>query len=631
MNQSFEQIVNPPAKSINRNQLIYMAYTGQFESVHSIMYNLPHEARNYYSDKDILSQAIWGSIIKVKEYRSIHNYEAAQNEQQFLIDLLNQFINYSITVNSYPRELFQNILYVSDLFIQMTWLDEATDYLHQAIKLGINKFPSLRVDAINKIALIDSNKGRIDESTNHLIKLAEHPYLITDRNQIPEILYKLSRSALKTGDIDYYKRVLFLGIRYFYTNTESRRKFIQQLKETYRNSFNLMIAGRVKISDKLIYLLHKFFFGLPNFHKIKLGRINRIADKLLISVMYIINYARKAEPIRLRRNSNASQFPVLHSIDDVNVNGLAKRSRGKKDILITRAMGGIGDLLMMTPGIHALKRKFPNKEIHLAIPKRYFPIFNHNSDVKLLDIEEEFFSHLTYSRWFDFTDCPATRSESRKAPKVKKGRIDIFSKAMGIGGFRLLRINKEPRYFISDNEKEFAEKFFTGLKLNDKPVIGIQLHSDETYRDYPLMENLVHILSENYTVLLFDSDKINGFQFNNVIKIDSFNLRQAFAIAAKCNLIIAPDSSFVHFAAALQIPTIALFGPIDGKVRTKHYPNRKFIDVREHLGCLPCWRNEAIPCKLTGMRNSACMESIPIKKIIIEINRKLKEKYDEQP
>jgi hypothetical protein len=41
------------------------------------------------------------------------------------------------------------------------------------------------------------------------------------------------------------------------------------------------------------------------------------------------------------------------------------------------------------------------------------------------------------------------------------------------------------------------------------------------------------------------------------------------------------------------------------------------------LECLPCWRNENIPCKLTGMRNSACLESIPINKIVIELEKLL--------
>ena len=139
------------------------------------------------------------------------------------------------------------------------------------------------------------------------------------------------------------------------------------------------------------------------------------------------------------------------------------------------------------------------------------------------------------------------------------------------------------------------------------------------------MEQLVENISRKHKVLLFDAEKIEGFEYENVIKIDSFSIRKAFALAYKCDVIIAPDSSFVHFAAAFEKPTVAIYGPIDGKVRTKLYPNCTYVDSRKSLGCLPCWRNENIPCKLTEMRNSACLEGIAVTQIINELEIKLKE------
>ena len=161
--------------------------------------------------------------------------------------------------------------------------------------------------------------------------------------------------------------------------------------------------------------------------------------------------------------------------------------------------------------------------------------------------------------------------------------------------------------------------------LTNKKVIGVQIRADESYRNYPLMEQLVERISQKYKVLLFNAEKIDGFDFENVIKIDSFSLRKAFALAHKCDVIIAPDSSFVHFAATFDKPTVAIYGPIDGKVRTNSYPNCTYIDSRKSLGCLPCWRNENIPCKLTGMRNSACLDGIPVIEIIQEVENKLRE------
>ena len=76
-------------------QVAYMAYTGQYELVHSILRRLPVERRDKFSDKDILSQAIWGSIERIRTLRSVHNDELIKYEKQFLIDTLDQFISYS--------------------------------------------------------------------------------------------------------------------------------------------------------------------------------------------------------------------------------------------------------------------------------------------------------------------------------------------------------------------------------------------------------------------------------------------------------------------------------------------------------------------------------------------------------
>lgn len=603
-------------------QVSFMAYSGQYELVHSILRKLPVKRRAEFSDKNILSQTIWGSLERIRTLRGIHNDQAIKYEKLFLIEILEQFINYCDYTKIYPKEIFKSILYVSEELIHLSSLNEATKYLKLSFKMGINKFPGLRVDAISKLTFIHSKKGRIKDSTNQLIHLVEHPYFIPDSNQVPEILFRLSKATLKTGDVRLYKKMLFLGLRYFYTDTETRRDFVDQLRLTYSGSFKLFISNQVKIANKLLYLIHLLYYKLPNFHKINFGIINKAATKSLWGIVYLTNYIKRNEPVRLKINPNQHSQLAPTNVKNLNLKQL-NDSEVKTKILITRVMGGIGDLLMMTPGLHALKKKHPKKEIHLAIPRRYFQIFQNNPDVKLIDIEDDFFSHITYSKWFNFTDCPASRNESRKAPKVKKNRIEIFAKAMGINGISLYSMNYRPRYFISDDENKFADDFFDSMNLNGEQVIGVQLHSDESYRDYPLMESLIETLSKKFKILLFDSNRIDGFNFNNVFKIDSFSLRDAFAIARKCDAIIAPDSSFVHFAAAFEIPTIALFGPIDGKVRTKSYPKCTFIDTRKDLGCLPCWRNEDIPCKLTGMRNSACMDSIPVNTIVIELENLL--------
>jgi ADP-heptose:LPS heptosyltransferase len=116
-------------------------------------------------------------------------------------------------------------------------------------------------------------------------------------------------------------------------------------------------------------------------------------------------------------------------------------------------------------------------------------------------------------------------------------------------------------------------------------------------------------------VLLFDAETITGFDGENNVKVGGMPMRQAFALASACSAFIAPDSAFVHLAGALDIPCVSIYGPIDGKVRTRHYPRSVFLDSSRSLGCIPCWRNEKIPCKLTNLRASSCLESVSVSEV----------------
>jgi ADP-heptose:LPS heptosyltransferase len=614
------------AKTVTPAELQYMAYTGQYDLVYSALKEIPESSRFSFLTKDVLNQAIWSSIEKINKLRNYYRSNSVDSERQSLTRLLDEFIIHCSTESNYPREFFESLNSATDLFIQLCDIETAEKYLQQSIIAGVSKFPLLKIDTFNKLAQIYSSKGEVEKSLHYLNLLAQHPYLITNKNQIAEILFNLSQTLIKAGEIQSYSDILFTGLAQFFLNLDLRKKITEQIRISNKRSVNLLLNNKISISKKMLYTIHWIYFKIPDFGRIKLSFINRISSKLFLGIIYTLNYVIKLKSFEEISRFNAGNIPEpndkLRIINHHNDLSLTKN----KKILITRAMGGIGDLLMMTPGFHQLKLKYPDKEIHLAIPKRYFPVFENNPDVKLIDIEDDSLSHYAYQKWINFSECPAARVESRTAPKVKKSRIDLFAKGLGLSKFSLSKMDTKPRLHFTEDETEFANLFWDSMDLKDKTVIGIQIHSDESYRDYPHMEKLVKEISTSHKVIVFDGQKIKGYDFENVIKIDSVLLRQAFSIANKCDVIIGPDSSFIHFAAAFDKPTIALFGPIDGSVRTMNYLNCVFIDVRDELGCLPCWRNESMPCKLTGMRNSICMESIKISKVVDELNKIIERK-----
>jgi ADP-heptose:LPS heptosyltransferase len=590
-------------RMIDATELEYIAFSGQYEMAHGIFRSIPEEERHLYVNKYILSEVITGGINKLKKFLAASAEAPAADEKAFIDDTVKLFVSSCRGSNTYPRELFQSLLDWSEELTRLSLLLESLYYYNEAFALGVNRYPDLCVRAWLGKARILNTVGRFHDAQEMLRSLAARPYVITDRNSIPDVLFNLGKESLLKGDIAYYKRLLFSGLRHFYTRVENRKLFVEQIVKTYRRSWNVIVDRRISFSDKALFFLHRLHFAVKGVRSLRVLRIADATRILVLGYVYCLNYG--------------FQRPMLDSATygDAGQPLLPRGSSKRKNVLVTRAMGGIGDLLMMTPGFHELKRRRPHDEIHLAIPKRYFPVFEGNRDVTLLDIEHDEFDSTRYKRWFNFTDCPASRVESRSAPKVKKGRIEIFARALGINAFAVRRMVKRPRYFALPEEQAFQLNFWRAHGLEGKRVIGIQFRSDEVYRDYPHMRQLAARVANDYSVLLFDVEKIHGLDEAGILKVDTLPMRHAFALATACDAIIAPDSSFVHLAAAFDIPCVALYGPVDGEVRTRDYPKCSYLDVKTKLGCMPCWRNEQIPCKLTNMRASVCMADISIEEV----------------
>ncbi len=594
-------------------ELKYMAFTGQFERVYSIYKRIPPEDKPRYANKYVYSQVVWGGLLKLRKFLAVHKESSAEREKAFIDEVVKEFIATCRQRREFPRELFETLLYWSDELVQLVLPAEAVGYIHQALEMGCNKFPTLQLQFLSRMARIANDRGNLQEAFRILGDLARRPYLLTDRNLVPEILFDLSQTALKIGETGYYKKLIFLGLHYFYTDTESRRIFVVQILKTYRRFYRVFFQKDLRAVDKLLFAVHWLYFKMPDFGRLRLGFIHRMLRFGVLGMVYAMNYFFPgSDPARVEPPAQ------IH----FSANGKARPQR-KRNILITRAMGGIGDLLMMTPGLHARKQKHPNEEIVLALPRRYFAVFQSNPDVTVVDIEKTGLAPATFRKWYNFTDCPAARVEARTAPKVKKSRIEIFAAAMGVGPLTRRRMDMRPRYFVQPEEVAFRQAFWQRHGLHGRPVVGVQLQADETYRNYPHMPALVQALSRRFSVLIFDGRPIEGLDFPNVIKVDRYPLREAFALAGGCDVLVAPDSAFVHLSAALKIPCVALFGPIDGQVRTRNYPLCEFLDVRANLGCVPCWRNETIPCKLTNMRSSVCMGDIEVARVVKAVEQKI--------
>ena len=569
------------------SQLEYMAFQGQSERVHSIFRRIPSTERGHYASRCVLAQVVRGGVSRLRSTPR-EATELIREERLFLEDVVALFVSVCRSGGTFPRELFACLLEWSRLLLDEVRLTEALGSCELALDLGVRSFPDLYPQFLLHKANVQCAMGHVTQAHDTLRALYERMDLVSDRNLVSRLTLELARTALLTGQVAFFKRILFDGLAAFYKSLDDRRRILEMIRRTYRRSVQVLWSGEIRAGDKLVYLFHWICLGLPA--RLAGRRLQYPLERGLLAGVYLGQYTRKG-----RRGADRSPAPAVRP----------EEAR----LLVTRAMGGLGDLLMMTPGLHALRLKNPRATIHLALQRRFFPLFDGNDDVELVDIHSEL-DPRDYDRWFNLTDCPAARTESLTAPRVRRNRIEIFARALGIRGPALWRMDRRPRYFVSGEERAQRDRFFETHALRGESVVGVQLRSDETYRDYPHMLALVRALARSHVVLLFDSRRIDGYDFANTLKVDGRGLRQAAALASGCRALVAPDSSFVHLAGAFDLPAVALFGPTDGAVRTSDYPNVRFLDVRRDLHCVPCWRNEEIPCALTGLRQSICMGEI---------------------
>jgi ADP-heptose:LPS heptosyltransferase len=284
--------------------------------------------------------------------------------------------------------------------------------------------------------------------------------------------------------------------------------------------------------------------------------------------------------------------------------------------LVTRGMGGIGDLLMMAPGLEALARR-EKAAVDFAIPRKFFPVFANSPHVRLIDIDGPAIDVSSYRQFVNLSLCPAGRYESRTRPFVKRGRVEIFARALGVRLSELKRQGWRINQFGSAEQDSFCDAFLAEKGLGARPLVGVQPYSRDSYKDHPAIGAIIAGLAKHYDVLIFHHVADGLPQGPGIATTANTALANSLALVSRIEAMVCVDSAFLHAAAAHDVPTIALFGPTDARAFTRHHRDVTILWKPQTFGCVPCWRNEDIPCQITGQRSlSPCIAAITTQEVL---------------
>lgn len=278
--------------------------------------------------------------------------------------------------------------------------------------------------------------------------------------------------------------------------------------------------------------------------------------------------------------------------------------KGIASVCVVRRVGGIGDVLMVTPALRQLKIDFPNIELTFAIDMHstsnnvYYELVKHAPFIDKI-IDARFYQPSKYDAVVDVSSV-CIRYEHSGLPVLN--RIDIFSRAMGIPKVE----DKRSWYEVLPQEKEWAMNFIRPFL--PKKIVVLHTASMEGKRCWPIekyTEIVEQGLKDNLPIqfLILDfNHKLNDWSvYPNCTVASDTNLREMAALISVADLFIGPDSGPMHLAGALGVRSLVIFGSIPPEARINYYPSHTGIRL-DGLSCLGCWYKQC-PYNVRCMRD----------------------------
>jgi ADP-heptose:LPS heptosyltransferase len=279
--------------------------------------------------------------------------------------------------------------------------------------------------------------------------------------------------------------------------------------------------------------------------------------------------------------------------------------------------GGLGDILLTTPAIKALKKKYPfSKIIIYGLSRSYMEIFENNPYVNKVRSTSFFANPIAYMlhrfRWAQFH----TFHFGRLYPNIfyKKSAVDIIGDV-----FNVEIQDRKVLLFLTPAEENKAKAM---LSAYNNPVILHIASMTSINQEWPLenWEALVEAMPQ-YTFIqlgLPTEEKVR----NAIDLRGKTSFREAFALIKHAKGFAGVNSSLSHVTNAFDIPGVVLFGP-SPPVIWGHANN---INIYNPPRCAPCVDllfKEKCPYGRT------CMTNITVEEVKEALVRQLsKEQYE---
>lgn len=267
------------------------------------------------------------------------------------------------------------------------------------------------------------------------------------------------------------------------------------------------------------------------------------------------------------------------------------RPSGK--VLIIRG-GGIGDVLMCTPAIRELRKRFPkNVRLNLATFQWNIPFFTENPHLDGVTALPLTLSEMLDSDYYlELNDSSATND---RVPMV-----DYYLMGLGLDPAVIadkslvLDVNSLIDRTTADNLNTIRSSFRYMVYLNGLASDRLRDVSPETLGILPDRFPDVSFIVSNLYVERYQDLARDILNRPNIVMLDTGHALERYVTALfMSDAVVTTDSSASHIAAALKKPCVTLFGPGHSETWASYYPTVRPLEAAYtgSLCCSPCGRD----------------------------------------
>ncbi len=309
--------------------------------------------------------------------------------------------------------------------------------------------------------------------------------------------------------------------------------------------------------------------------------------------------------------------------------------RSKYKILIIR-LSSLGDILLTTPVIRAINKKYPNSQIDYVVKKQYSSALQYNPLISSLYLYEkekaksikDQVRKVKYDLIIDLQNnlrsCALTFRLGTEVKRFKKPTfkklILVWTKINLLKEFKPIpvRYAETAALQIDDNGLDlFIPENINPKLAAGKKYIGIcpgAKHFTKRWPEKYFIELGNRLNSQGFALVIFGGkedrelcEAISSKIEDGINLCNNDDLLQTASDMKQCHHIICNDSGLMHTATAVRVPITAIFGSTVSEFGFIPYLSDNSILENNSLSCRPCSHIGRSSCP---KRHFKCMQEI---------------------